>query len=123
VLAFCVTRATYQLWRARKWQDAQRLTLMAVKLLPISVFAELSADCAARLARRLAPAIRQHSAAILERISTVRRPLGCVRVVASVAAALAFLAIGIVSLAQRAIGDSRTIVAHSDLDLDLDPEK
>jgi hypothetical protein len=124
VLAFCVTRATYQLWRARNWQDVRRLTLMVVGLLPISVFAELSAYCAARLARRLAlPRIRQHSAAILERISTVRHPLGCARVVASVAAALAFLAIGVVSLAQRAIGDSRTIVAHSDLDLDLDPEK
>jgi glycosyltransferase involved in cell wall biosynthesis len=124
VLAFCVTRATYQLWRARKWQEAGRLTLMALALLPISVFAELSADCAARLARRLAPpGIRQHSTAMLERISTVRHPLGCARVVASVAAALAFLAIGVVSLAQRAIGDSMTIVAHSDLDLDLDPEK
>jgi glycosyltransferase involved in cell wall biosynthesis len=53
VLAFGVTRAIYQLCRARNWQDARRLALTAIRLFPISVFAELSVHYATRLIRRV----------------------------------------------------------------------
>jgi GT2 family glycosyltransferase len=67
VLAFGITRATYQLCRARKWPEARRLTLAAIKLFPISVFADLTGYCAARLTRRLAHSRkRQNLAAILK---------------------------------------------------------
>jgi glycosyltransferase involved in cell wall biosynthesis len=68
VLAFGVTRATYQLCRVRKWREACRLAFVAARLLPLSVFADLSTHCAARLARRILPSgLRQSSAAVLRR--------------------------------------------------------
>jgi hypothetical protein len=91
VLAFAITRATYQLCRAQKWQEAGRLALAAVRSLPISVCAELSTYFGARLARRLALSrIRQNSVAILK-----RHRLGALRLAASIAvAALAVLLAG-----------------------------
>jgi hypothetical protein len=52
-LAFGVTRAIYQLCRARRWQDAGQLALTAIRLFPIPVFAELSVHYATRLTRRI----------------------------------------------------------------------
>jgi glycosyltransferase involved in cell wall biosynthesis len=134
VLAFGITRATYQLCRARRWRDAWRLTFAAVRLLPISIFAELSGHCAARVARRMvAFRMRQNLAAMPERIPTVRHRRGSVRRTVSVAvAAVAFLlaaaltdlwhhaqsAIGLLSFAPRAISDNRTNVANLVVDRD-----
>jgi hypothetical protein len=53
VLAFGITRATYQLCRARKWHEALRLAVAAVRLFPISILAELSVHYATRLMRRM----------------------------------------------------------------------
>jgi hypothetical protein len=74
VLAFGITRATYQLCRARRWRDARRLTFAAARLLPISIVAELSRHCAVRVARRMVPSrMRQNLAARSERIPTARQ--------------------------------------------------
>jgi glycosyltransferase involved in cell wall biosynthesis len=132
ILAFGVTRATYQLCRARKWDEARWLALAAVRLFPISVFVELSVYCATRLIRRM----RQNSAAILKFIPTVRRRSSAVRLATAVTAlacllagemtssALAYLwrcaqsVIGAVSLVQGVGGDNVASVAKSDVDPD-----
>jgi glycosyltransferase involved in cell wall biosynthesis len=60
VLAFGITRATYQLCRSRKWQEARRLALAAIRLFPVSVLAELSIHYATRLTRGIRRNLRSY---------------------------------------------------------------